>query len=337
MKERNKTLLDDLKKVVDIEQIERCYYIDIYKEYSVNLDIKATLELLNKIIPNEDTRIIDIIFETNEKRITINPFWSFGDDEDFFESNPLEQPKVITTVKPDTLFDTYQYKIDNEYYDLPIKTNEEKFFDSFNIDDKMMLLKNKKQLDIMKSVNWLQKVAIEIFNNDELYHFNQKTDTNFSIINHPNYKNAFYIQSPKDFDLSLLDKKYIITLIALKKQDDYLKVFDWQDLCLDKDFTKDETIYNKLVRASNIYHYSYDLIDENKDTFSYHPLDEKIDETRKKLFNHLIEKDLMRNAIFVNTEFFNNLETSAKTVKEYARLLVDMLKSIYKDKKRKEI
>jgi len=52
MKERNKTLLDDLKKVVDIEQIERCYYIDTYKEYSVNLDIKATLELLNKIIPN---------------------------------------------------------------------------------------------------------------------------------------------------------------------------------------------------------------------------------------------------------------------------------------------
>ena len=64
--------------------IERCYYIDTYKEYSVNLDIEATLELLNKIIPNEDTRIIDIVFETNEKKITINPFWSFGDDEDFF-------------------------------------------------------------------------------------------------------------------------------------------------------------------------------------------------------------------------------------------------------------
>lgn len=337
MKERTKTLLDDLKNVVDIEQIKRCYYIDTYKEYSINLDIEATLELLNKIIPNEDTRIIDIIFETDEKRIIINPFWNFGDDEDFFESNPLEQPKVITTVKPDTLFDTYRYKIDNEYYDLPVKTNEEKFFDSFNIEDKMKLLQNKRQLDMMKSINWLQRVAVNIFNDDELYHFNKKTDTNFSIINHYNYKNTFYIQLPKDFDLNLLDKKYIITLITLKKQDDFLKIFDWQDLCLDKDFTENEDLYNKLVRASDIYCYSYDLVDENNDTFSYHPLNEKIDETRKKLFNHLIEKDLMRNAIFVNTEFFNGENTSAKTVKKYARLVMDELKKIYKKQKRKEI
>ena len=48
------TLLDELKRVVDLTEIEKCYMIDDYNEYTVNLDLNKTFELLDNIIPNGD-------------------------------------------------------------------------------------------------------------------------------------------------------------------------------------------------------------------------------------------------------------------------------------------
>lgn len=290
------TLLDELKKVVDLDEIEKCYMMDDYNEYTVNLDLNETFKLLDNIIPNEDTRLIDIRFKTKDEIIICDEFLYDGEDYPFFKAIKINEPKVVATIKPDTLFNTFTHTLeDGKEYELPLKTDEEKFLDLIGPDDELKFRKNKYKLNVTKSIDWLEKVGIEIFNNEEIFNFNQFDMFNTFYTLEDDYENK-YIILPNDFDLDKIEER--IAYITANAQDNELKFFNWFDLFLDKDFSLKEDMYSKLARM--IYpKVSIDLIDINKNKFILHTFDSDVEKASEIIFENLIRIGKMKRAILI--------------------------------------
>lgn len=300
---KDKTLLDELKKIVNILDIKKCYFKNLQETYSINLELEATFKLLDNIVPNEDTSIINIVFETEEYRITSNEWWTFSDSEAFFKKEKLSQPPVITTIEPDTLLDTFEYILgDGKKYQMPIETDEEKFLNILSADEKYKFKNNKYKINVMKSIEWLQKVAIKILNSKNLFSFTSELEDDLWVYGNFDTQKFAYIFLPKDFRVKDLEAKYIIPVISL---DEHIQNFKWYDLFLNKEFTEKEEFYDKLPRMGIACDYNIDMIDENNNVFTFYPNDENIKETQEMIFKNLIEKNKMRRAIFINEEFLN--------------------------------
>lgn len=331
---KNKTLLDELKKIVNILDIKKCYFKDLQETYSINLELEATFKLLDNIVPNEDTRIINIVFETEEYRITYNDWWLFSESEAFFKKEKLSQPPVITTIEPDSLLYTFEYILgDGKKYQIPIETDEEKFLDVFlTTDEKCVFEKNKYKINVMKSIEWLQKVAIKILNSRNIYKFSSVLPEDDFLWVYGNFDvNKFvYIILPKDFKVTELKQKYIVPTISL---DEHIQNFKWYDLFLNKEFIEKENIYDKLPRMGITCDCNIDMIDENNNMFTFYPNDEHIKETQEIIFKNLIEKDKMRRAIFINEEFFVENRTKKVAFKEYIDEVAEEITNLYKKQK----
>ena len=116
------TLLDQLKELIDIKEIKECYFIPNNKDYSVSLDTKKTMQLLDEIsFPTN--KIIDLIIEVNDYIITCNPDYHFENNENYFRRKRF-RPKPELFVVPDTLLKKYNHKIGNEILELPIRQEE---------------------------------------------------------------------------------------------------------------------------------------------------------------------------------------------------------------------
>ena len=287
------TLLDELKRVVDLDKIEKCYVMDDYNEYIVNLDLNKTFELLDNIIPNEDTRLIDIRFKTKNEIILCDEFWSIGENYPFFRVIKITEPKTVATIKPDTLFTTFTYKLeDGNEYELPIKNKEQKFFDLIGPDNALKFNNNKYKLNIAKSIDWLEKIGIEILANEEIHTF--RDIDNFRILE-DDYKNK-YIILPNDFDLDKISER--IAYITANAQDNELKFFNWFDLFLDEDFSLKEDMYCKIARMIDC-NVSIDLIGMNKDEFTFYNFDVDVENVRRLIFDNLIRIGKMKRAILI--------------------------------------
>lgn len=290
------TLLDELKRVVDLTKIEKCYMIDDYNEYTVNLDLNETFKLLDNIIPNDELGLIDIRFKTKDEIIICDEFLYDGEDYPFFKVIKINEPKAVATIKPDTLFNTFTHTLeDGKEYELSLKTDEEKFLDLIGPDDELKFRKNKYKLNVTKSIDWLEKVGIEIFNNEEIFNFNQFDMFNTFYTLEDDYENK-YIVLPNDFDLNKINER--IAYITANVQDNELKFFNWFDLFLDKDFALKEDMYSKLARM--IYcSASIDLIDINKDKFVFNTFDLDIEKISRMIFDNLIRIGKMKRAILI--------------------------------------
>lgn len=330
---KDKTLLDELKKIVNILDIKKCYFKNLQETYSINLELEATFKLLDNIVPNEDTSIINIVFETEEYRITPNEWWSFSKNELFFKKEKLKQPTVISNIKPDTLLDTFEYILgDGKKYQMPIETDEEKFLNILSADEKCIFENNKYKINVMKSIEWLQKVAIKIRNSENIYNFSPVLPEDDVLWIYGNFDvNKFiYIILPKDFKVTELKQKYIVPAISLGN---HIQQFNWCDLFLNKEFTEKEEFYEKLLRMGIDCNYEFDMIDENNNVFTFYPNDENIKETQEMIFKNLIEKDKMRRAIFINDEFFNAHNRKKVTFKEYIDEVEEEITNLYKKQK----
>lgn len=330
---KDKTLLDELKKIVNILDIKKCYFKDLEETYSINLELEATFKLLDNIVPNEDTRIINIVFETEEYRITDNDWWLFSESEAFFKKEKLSQPPVITTIEPDSLLYTFEYILgDGKKYQMPIETDEEKFLDILSADEKYKFKNNKYKINVMKSIEWLQKVAIKILNSKNIYKFSSVLPEDDFLWVYGNFDvNKFvYIILPKDFRIKDLESKYLIPAISLGE---HIQNFKWYDLFLNKEFIEKENIYDKLPRMGIACDCNIDMIDENDNEFTFYPDDENIKETQEMIFKNLIEKDKMRRAIFINEEFFVENRTKKVTFKEYIDEVSEEITNLYKKQK----
>lgn len=290
------TLLDELKKVVDLDKIEKCYMMDNYNGYTVNLDLNKTFELLDNIIPDEDTRLIDIRFKTKDEIIICGEFLYDGEDYPFFKVIKINEPKAVATIEPDTLFTTFTHTLeDGKEYELPLKTDEQKFIDLIGPDDELKFRKNKYKLNVTKSIDWLEKIGVEILANEKIFNFNQFDMFNTFYTLKDDYRNK-YITLPNDFDLDKISER--IAYITANAEYNQLKLFNWFDLFLDKDFTLKEDMYSKLARM--IYcNASIDLIDINKDKFVFHTFDLDIEKVRKIIFENLIKSGKMKRAILI--------------------------------------
>lgn len=118
-----KTLLDQLKELIDIKEIKECYFIPNNKDYSVSLDTKKTMQLLDEISFPTNIKIIDLIIEVNDYIITCNPDYHFENNENYFRRKRF-RPKPELFVVPDTLLKKYNHKIGNEILELPIRPEE---------------------------------------------------------------------------------------------------------------------------------------------------------------------------------------------------------------------
>lgn len=287
------TLLDELKRVVDLDKIEKCYMMDDYNEYIVNLDLNKTFELLDNIIPNEDTRLIDIRFKTKDEIILCDEFWSIGENYPFFRVIKITEPKTVATIKPDTLFTTFTYELeDGNEYELPLKNREQKFIDLIEPDNELKFRDNKYKLNIAKSIDWLEKVGIEILNNEEIHTFRDMD--NFHILK-DDYGNK-YITLPNDFDLDKINER--IAYIAANAKDNELKFFNWFDLFLDKDFSLEEDMYCKIARMIDC-NVSIDLVDINKDEFTFYNFDVDVENVKGLIFDNLVRIGKMKRAILI--------------------------------------
>lgn len=287
------TLLDELKRVVDLDKIEKCYMMNDYNEYTVNLDLNKTFELLDNIIPNDDTRLIDIRFKTKDEIIICDEFWSIGENYPFFRVIKITEPKTVTTIKPDTLCTTFTYELeDGNEYELPLKNREQKFFDLIGPDNALKFNENKYKLNITKSIDWLEKVGIEILANEKIHSF--RNMDNFHILR-DDYGNK-YIILPNDFDLDKIEER--IAYITANVQDNELKFFNWFDLFLDKDFSLKEDMYFKLARIGDC-KASIDLMDINKDEFIFYNFDIDVENVRELIFDNLIKIGKVKRAILI--------------------------------------
>lgn len=307
------TLLDELKRVVDLDKIEKCYMMDDYNEYTVNLNLNKTFELLDNIIPNDELGLIDIRFKTKDEIIICEEFLYSGDDYPFFKVIKINEPKAVATIKPDTLFNTFTHTLeDGKEYKLPLKNREQKFIELIGPDDELKFRKNKYNLNIAKSIDWLEKVGIEIFNNEEIYNFKETDD--FRILE-DDYKNK-YIILPNDFDSDEIKEK--IAYITVNEKDDELKFFNWYDLFLDEDFSLKEDMYYKLARMLDC-KVTIDLVDDNKNKFILYTFDSDVEKAKEIIFENLIRIGKVKRAILI-------LKDEARDVD---RLIYD-LKNIYK-------
>lgn len=287
------TLLDELKRVVDLTEIEKCYMIDDYNEYTVNLDLNKTFELLDNIIPNDELGLIDIRFKTKDEIIICDEFLYNGEDYPFFKVIKINEPEAVATIKPDTLFNTFTHTLeDGKEYELPLKNKEQKFIDLLGPDDELKFRKNKYNLNISKSIDWLEKVGIEILNNEEIHTFRDMD--NFHILK-DDYGNK-YITLPNDFDLDKISER--IAYITVNAEYNQLKFFNWFDLFLDKDFSLKEDMYCKIARMIDC-NASIDLIDINKDKFVFHTFDLDIKKVRRIIFENLIKGGKMKRAVLI--------------------------------------
>lgn len=296
------TLLDELKRVVDLTKIEKCYMIDDYNEYTVNLDLNETFKLLDNIIPNDELGLIDIRFKTKDEIIICDEFLYDGEDYPFFKVIKINEPKVVATIKPDTLFNTFTHTLeDGKEYELPLKTDEEKFLDLIGPDDELKFRKNKFKLNVTKSIDWLEKVGIEILANEKIYNF---SNTNDFRIMEDDYKNK-YIILPNDFDLDKIKER--IAYITANAQDNELKFFNWFDLFLDKDFALKEDMYSKLARM--IYcSASIDLIDVDKNKFILYTFDSNVEKASEIIFENLIRIGKMKRAVLILKDEFCDID-----------------------------
>ena len=297
------TLLDELKRVVDLTKIEKCYMIDDYNEYTVNLDLNETFKLLDNIIPNDELGLVDIRFKTKDEIIICDEFLYNGEDYPFFKVIKINEPKAVATIKPDTLFNTFIHTLeDGKEYEIPLKNREQKFIDLIGPDDELKFRKNKYKLNVSKSIDWLEKVGIEILANDRIYNF---SNTNDFRIMEDDYKNK-YIILPNDFDLDKIEER--IAYIAANVKDNELKFFNWFDLFLDKDFTLKEDMYCKLARI--IYcSASIDLIDVDKNKFILYTFDSDVEKASEIIFENLIRIGKMKRAILILKDENYNLDT----------------------------
>ena len=287
------TLLDELKRVVDLEKIEKCYMIDDYNEYTVDLDLNETFKLLDNIIPNDDTRLIDIRFKTKDEIILCDEFWSIGEGYPFFKVIKINEPKVVATIKPNTLFTTFTHTLeDGKEYELPLKTDEEKFLNLIGPDDELKFRKNKYNLNIAKSIDWLEKVGIEILANEEIDTFRDMD--NFHILK-DNYGNK-YIILPNDFDLDKMGER--VAYITANVESNYVDFFNWFDLFLDKEFISKEDMYYKLARMLDC-KATIDLVDNNKNEFILYTLDSDVKKATKIIFENLIRIGKMKRAVLI--------------------------------------
>lgn len=287
------TLLDELKRVVNIKDIEKCYMIDDYNEYTVNLDLNKTFELLDNIIPNEDTGLIDIRFKTKDEIIICEEFLYSGDDYPFFKVIKINEPEAVATIKPDTLFNTFTHTLgDGKEYELPLKNREQKFIDLIGPDNELKFRKNKYELNIAKSIDWLEKVGIEILANEEIHTF--RDIDNFRILK-DNYGNK-YIILPNDFDLDKIEER--IAHITINIEGNYVDFFNWFDLFLDKDFSLKEDMYCKIARMIDC-NVSIDLIGMNKDKFTFYNFDIDVENVKGLIFNNLIKIGKMKRAVLI--------------------------------------
>ena len=287
------TLLDELKRVVDLDKIEKCYMMDDCNKYIVNLDLNETFKLLDNIIPNDELGLIDIRFKTKDEIIICEEFLYMGDDYSFFKVIKINEPEAVATIKPDTLFNTFTHTLeDGKEYELPLKNREQKFIDLIGPDDELKFRKNKYNLNIAKSIDWLEKVGIEIFNNEEINTF--RDIDNFRTLK-DNYGNK-YIILPNDFDLDEIKEK--IAYITATDKDDELKFFNWFDLFLDKDFSLKEDMYYKLARMLDC-KATIDLVDNNKNEFILYTFDSDVEKATKIIFENLIRIGKMKRAVLI--------------------------------------
>lgn len=286
------TLLDELKRVVDLDKIEKCYMMDDYNKYTVNLDLNETFKLLDNIIPNDELGLIDIRFKTKDEIIICEEFL-YGDDYPFFKVIKINEPKAVATIKPDTLFNTFTHTLeDGKEYELPLKNREQKFIDLIGPDNELKFRKNKYNLNIAKSIDWLEKVGIEIFNNEEISAF--RDIDNFRTLK-DNYGNK-YIILPNDFDLDKIEER--IAYITANIEGNYVDFFNWFDLFLDKDFSLKEDMYYKLARMLDC-KATIDLVDNNKNEFILYTFDSDVEKATKIIFENLIRIGKVKRAILI--------------------------------------
>ena len=287
------TLLDELKRVVDLDKIEKCYMMDDCNEYTVNLDLNKTFELLDNIIPNDELGLIDIRFKTKDEIIIYEEFLYSGDDYPFFKVIKINEPEAVATIKPDTLFNTFTHTLeDGKEYELPLKNREQKFIDLIGPDNELKFRKNKYNLNIAKSIDWPEKVGIEIFNNEEINTF--RDIDNFRTLK-DNYGNK-YIILPNDFDLDKIEER--IAYITANIEGNYVDFFNWFDLFLDKDFALKEDMYYKLARMLDC-KATIDLVDNNKNEFILYTFDSDVEKTTKIIFENLIRIGKMKRAVLI--------------------------------------
>lgn len=286
------TLLDELKRVIDLDKIEKCYMMDDYNKYTVNLDLNETFKLLDNIIPNDELGLIDIRFKTKDEIIICEEFL-YGDDYPFFKVIKINEPEAVATIKPDTLFNTFTHTLeDGKEYELPLKNREQKFIDLIGPDDELKFRKNKYNLNIAKSIDWLEKVGIEIFNNEEINTF--RDIDNFRTLK-DNYGNK-YIILPNDFDLDKIEER--IAHVTANIEGNYVDFFNWFDLFLDEDFSLKEDMYYKLARMLDC-KATIDLVDNNKNEFILYTFDSDVEKATKIIFENLIRIGKMKRAVLI--------------------------------------
>ena len=310
---KQKTALDHLKELCNIDKIEKCYYIN-YEEnnYMIELECKKVFSLLDEIVPNKNTKIINITFSlsTNENIILNNAFSYSPKKENFFMKINFKEKELYEIFYPDSLLKVYEHQLNSKIIKIPVKNEEAKILELLTEEEIIEYTNKNENRCILNAIEWINKVK------EELKLITLKKLTDFEVLQNKFIESYYYIILPNDFNIDEIKNKETIQLVC---SNDYKYAFNWEDFELDKHFANSENRNNKMIRSTR------NIKNEEKNKAKFSIINKENKKIELSFNNLLIEKE--KEALF---QFFS------KENKMYKSILIDVDK-IDKYKRNKKI
>lgn len=320
---KQKTALDHLKEICNIDKIEKCYYLN-YEEnnYMVELEYKKVFSLLDEIVPNKNTKIINIIFSLFDYEIRLNDVFSKNPKkENFFKKINRPRIELYEIFSPDSLFEVYEHTNirDDKIIKIPVKNEEAKVLELLTEEEIIEYTNKKENRCISNAIEWINKVK------EELKYITLRKLEDFSILQNSFIESCYYIILPNDFNIDEIKNKKTIQLVC---SNDYKYAFNWEDFELNKNFATSENKNNKIIRSTinikNEAKFSIINKENKKIELSFNNL--LIEKEKEALFQIFSKENKIYKAILID-----EIDKNKRTKK--IEKLIKNLKNIYKKQK----
>lgn len=320
---KQKTALDHLKEICNIDKIENCHYLN-YEEnnYMVELECKKVFSLLDEIVPNKNTKIINIIFSLFDYEIRLNDVFSKNPKkENFFKKINRPRIELYEKFSPDTLFEVYEHTNirDDKIIKIPVKNEEAKVLELLTEEEIIEYTNKKENRCILNTIDWINKVK------EELKYITLRKLEDFSILQNNFIESCCYIILPNDFNIDEIKNKETIQLVC---SNDYKYTFNWEDFELNKNFAVSENKNNKIIRSTinikNEAKFSIINKENKKIELSFNNL--LIEKEKESLFQIFNKENKIYKAILID-----EIDKNKRTKK--IEISIKNLKNIYKKQK----
>lgn len=285
-------LLNDLYEDTNVkkEQITKITFD------SFEIDKESMFELMENFDGDEMLVLDEFIFWSEDFKIIINKIYGEWSEYLEFIKIPLNMPKTIEKIKPDTLTQIYKYVAkDNKTYDVPFESEELKE------EKRQEKLKRIKRKEIQKEED--RRIALDHYDNirAELMNIDFAKLKDFSILKDKTRCLNRYIVIPNDFPL-------------------YEEKTFYKEILVDELFTTID-FYGYLSSKDGIY---IDNLLYADGLFGINFLE---NDRRNEVLDELLENEKIYKTIAFSDTFISN-ELQNKTHDEIAKIIVEKLKDV---------